>query len=130
MTRTPLNPLHALSNHLRTRIPAGLTRKTVAYAGAGLALAGVTGATAAAGFAGHSAAAATTQHSVASDISGVNRHVATAPIDKPAGKESPAKNGAPAQHTVTVKHSAATDSAAKGSTTKHAATTGRQARVD
>ena len=122
MTRTPLNPLHALSNHLRTRIPAGLTRKTVAYAGAGLALAGVTGATAAAGFAGHPAAAATNQHSVAAGISGVSHHVATAPIEKPASKKSAATNGAPAKHTVTVKHAAAKGSTAKQAATKHSAT--------
>jgi hypothetical protein len=72
MTRTPLTSLHAFSNHLRTRIPAGLTRKTVAYAGAGLALAGVAGGTAAAGFTGNPApaAAATTHDGMTSGASG------------------------------------------------------------
>jgi hypothetical protein len=121
MTRTPLTPLHVLSN-LRTRIPAGLTRKTVAYAGAGLALAGVTGATAAAGFGGHPAAASPAQQSA---ISGASHHVATAavghntakdtatghsdaaktPAEKAPAKKAPAKNSAgqhaaPAKHTV------------------------------
>ena len=131
MTRTPLTPLHALSNHLRTRIPAGLTRKSVAYAGAGLALAGVTGATAAAGFAGHSAAAATPNHHVAAatakhtparqaaaENTAANHDAAA----KTAGKKATAKHASPSKHTVTVKHSAAKNSAAKHGATNHRAT--------
>jgi len=92
MTRTPMTPFHAFSNHLRTRIPAGLTRKTVAYAGAGLALAGVTGATAAAGFGGNTAAAAPQ-----SAISRTGGHVSTAPAGhSDSANKAPAKN-APAK---------------------------------
>ena len=97
MTRTPLTPFHAFSDHLRTRIPAGLTRKTVAYAGAGLALAGVTGATAAAGFGGNTAAAAPQ-----SAISRAGGHVSTAPAghsdsaNKAPAKKAPEKK-APAE---------------------------------
>lgn len=109
MTRTPLTPLHAFSDHLRTRIPAGLTRKTVAYAGAGLALAGVTGATAAAGFGGHPAAAATAQHSA---ISGASHHVTTAPVGQTTVKKTPAGHS----------DSAAKAPAAKASATKAPAT--------
>jgi hypothetical protein len=87
MTRTPRSPLHAFSNHLRTRIPAGLTRKTVAYAGAGLALAGVAGGTAAAGFAGSPApaAAATTNNAM---ISGASGGTATDTAEHTSGEHS------------------------------------------
>jgi hypothetical protein len=122
MTRTPLTPLHDLSTHLRTRIPAGLTRKTVAYAGAGLALAGVTGATAAAGFDGHPAAASTRPHAVASSHSTAAQAEQTAAKDNgakqttakatskktadSAAKKNAAKHAPPAKHTVSAKHSA------------------------
>lgn len=119
MTRTPPTPLHAFSDHLRTRIPAGLTRKTVAYAGAGLALAGVTGATAAAGFGGHPAAAATAQQSA---ISGASHRVTAAPVGHTAAKETPAGNSDSAKKAPATKAPAkkAPDTSDK-SASKHAA---------
>jgi hypothetical protein len=108
MTRTPLTPLNDLSNHLRTRIPAGLTRKTVAYAGAGLALAGVTGATAAAGFDGHPAAASTRTHAVASS------HATAAQAEQTASRDNGTK-----QTTAKAANKTA-DSAARKTAAKHA----------
>jgi hypothetical protein len=133
MTRTPRTPLHALTTNLRTRIPAGLSRKTVASAGAGLALAGVTGATVAAGFAGQPAPAASAQHSVTRDASAASRDaggashgVSTAPV-KPvnhtADKHTADKKTAPTKHAAPATHAAPAGHAAKHAPTTHHAKT-------
>ena len=100
MTRTPRlgDFIGNLIRHLRARVPAGLNRKTMAYAGAGLALAGVAGATAA-GLLGH-ATAAGTKHAMRRTVHGhaakdeetwaaVARIVATVP--KPGHAQLPAQ---------------------------------------
>ncbi len=81
MTRTPRTPR--------------ITRKTVAYAGAGLALAGVTGATAAAGFAG--------QHPAQADSV---RHTVSRTVQDNTGPATRATHSAPAKHAVAAKHAA------------------------
>ena len=60
MTRIPrmIDYVDDFIRHVRARVPAGLSRKTMTYAGAGLALAGV-GAAVAAGLLGHATAAGT-----------------------------------------------------------------------
>jgi hypothetical protein len=53
MTRTPrANDLRSIASDLRHRVQAGLSRKTAAYVGAGLAIAGVAGTSVAAGLSG------------------------------------------------------------------------------
>jgi len=100
MTRTPRlsDYIDNLIRHVRTRLPAGLSpkeicqtaisRRTVAYAGAGLALAGVTGVTVAAELGGHPAAIAGT------------RHVASRAVEAEAavGHASPATHNSVATH--------------------------------
>jgi hypothetical protein len=63
MTRTPrVNHLRRIANDLRNRVPAGLSRKTAAYVGAGLAVAGMAGTSVAAGLGGATASAASLHH--------------------------------------------------------------------
>jgi hypothetical protein len=101
MTRTPRlsDYIDNLITHVRTWLPAGLSlkeicqsavsRRTVAYAGAGLALASVAGAAVAAKLGGHPAATAGKQH-VARRV--VEAHAA-------AGQVEAARPAAPAKHT-------------------------------
>lgn len=59
MTRSPrVNELRIIANDLRHRVQRGLSRKTAAYVGAGLAIAGVAGTSVAAGLSGAAATAA------------------------------------------------------------------------
>jgi hypothetical protein len=105
MTRTPRlsHYIGNLTRGVRTRVPAALSRKTMAYAGAGLALAGVAGvagAAATARLAGDPAAAAGAERAVSRAVQG---HTA------PAGHASPAKHNAPGQaqaakHSTQAKH--------------------------
>src|SRR5262249_25081734 len=97
------------------------SRKTVAYAGAGLALAGVTGATAAAAFPGQAASAASAQQAVtraAHAAPAANQGDSTkqapaghkaadhkaAPAKNASAKNAPAKGHAPAKHNVAAHH--------------------------
>lgn len=118
MTRTPRAHHHRriLTGSLRSRIPAGLTRKTVAYAGAGLALAGVAGATAVAGFTGSTASAAGHQYSVSRSIgavAGKHSHAAAAHKAASAKHTASAKHSASARHSAPAKHTAAATHHAK-----------------
>ncbi|MGI9005681.1 MAG: hypothetical protein ACR2FU_05720 [Streptosporangiaceae bacterium] len=110
MTRTP-----RVGNKLRDltgRIPAGLTRKSAAYAGAGLALAGVGTVASVTGLTGTpDAAAATAQPAALNRIVAPAGHTITPPATKPTAR---------AKHTVPVTHAAAT-SATKPSAAKKAA---------
>jgi hypothetical protein len=134
MTRTPrtprLNDLRALSS----RVNQNISRKTLVYAGAGLALAG-TGAAVATGFAGGAASAAGTESlhkavavaaphhdaSTANHAAVVVKHAEAAKHAKPApAKAAPAKH-APAAHAAkpaAAKHAAA-PAKAKDTTVKH-----------
>ncbi len=101
MTRIPrmIDYVDNFIRHLRARVPAGLSRKTMTFAGAGLALAGVAGAAAAAGLLGH-AAAAGTKHAIAAKRTAqaqddetwaaVARIVASTTIPKPRHAQLPA----------------------------------------
>ena len=115
MTRTPR--VDSKLRDLRGRIPAGLTSKTAAYAGASLALAGVATAASVVGLTGTPAAAA---QSAAAQPAALNRIIARTghPATPPA---APAKQGAVAKHTVTVKQGAPAK-AGKTTTTRHPAT--------
>jgi hypothetical protein len=129
MTRTPrVNDLRTIAGRIRGRVPAGLSRKTAAYAGAGLALAGVAGATAAAGLTGSTANAAAPLHTLSRSVNaaavqqthGADTQTPAKPTQakhtaakhtpaKPAApaKNSPAKHTVPAKHTAPAKHHAA-----------------------
>ncbi|HEX5189890.1 MAG TPA: hypothetical protein VFW16_10135 [Streptosporangiaceae bacterium] len=125
MTRTP-------------RIPRlSLTKKTAAYAGAGLALAAVTGATTAAGFAGQDPARADsvrpavsrTLHAVPATTgpatTGSAAHTSPAKQAAPTKRTAPGKHTAPARHTGPAKHTAPVMRAApakKSAPAKHAPT--------
>ncbi len=107
MTGTPRLRHHIdnLARHVRARVPATLCRKTTAYAGAGLALAGVAGA-AVAGLLGHPAAAAGAKRAVTRTIHGP---AAPAKPAAPARHAAPAKLEAPSQgkaaaHAAPVRH--------------------------
>ncbi len=103
MTRIPrmIDYVDKFIGHLRARVPAGLSRKTMTYAGAGLALAGVAGAAAAAGLLGH-ATAAGTKHAIAAKRTAqaqddetwaaVARIVASTTIPKPRHAQLPAQD--------------------------------------
>jgi hypothetical protein len=133
MTRTPrVNDLRTIASRIRARVPAGLSRKTAAYAGAGLALAGVAGATAAAGLTGSTANAAAPLHTLSRsvNVAGVKQtHGADiqAPASNAPAKQTPAKHRAPAKHQAPAKHSPAKHTPArpvapaKNSPAKHAA---------
>jgi hypothetical protein len=142
MTRTPRVTLHDLSTNLRTRIPARLRRKSLAYAGAGLALAGVAGGTAAAGFGGTTAPAANAApavHSPASHAAASHEAASHGASNHGAAKHSAANHGAAAKHTakrtthtvsakpIAAKHSAAKHTAAKHSAARHGTATHRTA---
>ena len=115
MTRTPRAPesFRTLTGNLRSRVPAGLSRKTVAYAGAGLALAGAGAATVSAGFAGHPASAAGPQYKVSRSVdaapavsAAAGHSAAPARPATPDKVKAPAKSAAPAKQATPAKHTA------------------------
>lgn len=99
MTRTPRH------NSKLRRIPAGLTRRTAAYAGAGVALAGVATVASVTGLTGTPAAAAA-QPAALNRIVAHAGHSSTPPAAQPPAPQhgAPAKHTVPARHAVTVKH--------------------------
>ncbi len=105
MTRTPrVNDLRRITRDVRSRVAAGLSRKTWAYAGAGLVLAGVAGATTAAGLPGSTPVAAplhrvsrTVNSAAARTVGAARRPAAPAAHATPAANATPAKHAAPAK---------------------------------
>jgi hypothetical protein len=123
MTRTPraTESFRTLTGHLRNRIPAGLSRKTVTYAGAGLVLAGAGAATLSAGFPGHAASVAGPQYKISRSVEAAKaadtapakhaapaKHTASAKPAAPAKHTAPAKPTAPAKHHASAAHHAKT----------------------
>jgi len=111
MTRSPrVNHLRTIAHDLRHRVQAGLSRKTAASAGTGLALAGVAGASVAVGLGG-AAANAAPLHDVSRTV--VSRPAtaarpATATKYAPAqAKNAAAKNAPPAKKAAQAKPAAA-----------------------
>jgi hypothetical protein len=114
MTRPPRlrHYIDNLTRHARTRVPAGLSpkdicrasvsRRTMAYAGVWLALAGIAGAAAAAELGGHAAATAGKRHAArrAADAHGAAGHSSPAMHASPAMHHAPgqADAAAPAKH--------------------------------
>ena len=120
MTRTPR--ADSKLRDLRDRISAGLNRKTAAYAGASLALAGVGTIASIAGLTGTPAAAAqpaAAQPAALTRIIAGTGHTVTPPAAQPA---APAKHEAAAKRTVTVVSHARPAKARKATTAKHPAT--------
>src|SRR6266699_798936 len=106
MTRTPrVNDLRRITRDVRSRVAAGLSRKTWAYAGAGLVLAGVAGATTAAGLPGSTPVAAPL-HRVSRTVNSAAARTAGA-VRRP---DAPAAHAPPAKHAL-AKHRAAADHA-------------------
>ncbi len=123
MTRTPRAPesLRTLTSNLRSRVPAGLSRKTVAYAGAGLALAGAGAATMSAGFAAHPASAAGPQYKVSRSVDAAPGQHAVAGHSAAPGKAAqvkvhPGKTATPAKQATPAKHTASRTAPAKRAT--------------
>ena len=93
MTRTPraIQSIRARTGNLRTRIPASLSRKTVTYAGAGLALAGAGAATLSASLPGQAASVAGPQHKISRSV----KTAAGMNIGRPAASATQATHGTP-----------------------------------
>ncbi len=130
MTRTP-----RANSKLRGRIPAGLNRKTAAYAGASLALAGVGTIASVAGLTGTPAAAAqpaAAQPAALTRIIAGTGHTVTPPATQPtapAKPAAPAPAPAPAKRAVTVSH-AGPAKASKTTAAKHPASWAAVSRLE